>query len=337
MEVIETCNTTLTFPWPVVTVGMFDGVHLGHRAILQEVLQRSETHGGTSLVVTFEPHPRRILHPDVDLRLLTTKREKLIWLERLGIAVVLLLPFTRKLADTPPDRFVEEILLGKCGAKEVIIGYNHRFGKDRAGSFDLLQRFSLGRGFFVNPVPRVMVDGCPVSSTRIREALTAGDIALATQFLGHDYTIVGIVVRGDGRGKTLGFPTINIAADLEKLLPKDGVYAVWVRHLTGCTSGEVSPGVMNTGTRPTVDGKRRSLECHLLDFEGDVYGVEMEVVLVERLRDERKFNHVQDLIIQIEKDTNVARHILRESPPATIDPSLHRTDPPPSAGRQHDG
>jgi riboflavin kinase/FMN adenylyltransferase len=311
MKVIETC-TTLTLPWPVVTIGTFDGVHLGHRAILQEVLQQSDACGGTSLVVTFEPHPRRILHPEMDLRLLTTKREKLIWLERLSIAVVVLLPFTRTLADMPPDRFLEEVVLGKCGAKAVIIGYNHRFGKDRAGSLDLLQRFSTERGFLVHPVPRVMVDDHPVSSTRIREALAAGDIALATRFLGHDYTIVGIVVRGDGRGKTLGFPTINIITDREKLLPKDGVYAVWVRHLTGCTPEKVFPGVMNIGIRPTVDGKQRSLECHLLDFEGDAYGAEMEVILVERLRDERKFTHVQDLIGQIEKDVDVARHILQE-------------------------
>ena len=151
-----------------------------------------------------------------------------------------------------------------------------------------------------------MVDGHPVSSTRIREALTEGNISIAASLLGHRYTIVGIVIRGDGRGRVLGFPTINIVVDREKLLPKDGVYTVWV----GLPEGTL-PGVMNLGIRPTVDGKQRSLECHLLDFDGDLYGREVEVSLVERLRDEQKFQNLQDLIAQIEKDVSIARRVFQ--------------------------
>lgn len=306
MKVIETLDNVPVSLWSVVTVGTFDGVHLGHQAILRKVLQRSEVWSGTSLVLTFEPHPRHILRPDVSPQLLTTTREKLIWLERLGIAVVVLLPFTRSLAEMPPGRFVDEILLEKCKAKEVIIGYDHGFGKDRAGSLDLLQRLSVERGFSVNPVPRVICNSHPVSSTRIRELLTEGNVSGAASLLGYPYTIVGMVIRGDGRGRVLGFPTINIAVDREKLLPGDGVYAVRVRH-----PGGTSSGVMNLGIRPTVNGKQRSLECHLLDFDGDLYGQEVEISLVERLRDEQKFQDLQDLVVQIEKDVGIARHVLQ--------------------------
>lgn len=307
MKIVEALEDIPAYPWPVITIGTFDGIHLGHQAILQEVLQRSRAHCGTSLVLTFEPHPKRILRPDISPQLLTTKREKLIWLQRIGITIVVVLPFTRTLADMPPDLFIEEIVLGKCKAKEVIIGYDHGFGKDRTGSLDLLQRLSLERGFLVNPVPRIMLDGHPVSSTHIREALITGNIAVATSLLGHCYTIVGTVIRGDERGRTLGFPTINIAVDRDKLLPKDGVYAVQVRH-----PGGMSPGVMNIGFRPTVNGKQRSTECHVLDFDGDLYGEEVEISLAARLRDEQKFSRLHDLVIQIEKDVRAARDILQQ-------------------------
>lgn len=312
MRVVESCEDVGTSRWPVVTLGMFDGIHLGHRAVLEEVLRRSRNRDGTSLVVTLEPHPRKVLHPGTDLRLLTPRREKLLWLERLGLSDVVILPFDKRLASTPAELFLEQTVLRGCGAKEVVIGRDHGFGRDRAGSLDLLLGLGEKHGFAVTAVPDVMIGECPVSSTRVREAVSEGHITHATRLLGHSFSIVGRVVRGDGRGRRLGFPTINIDEECDKLLPKAGVYAVWVRHSVGEESPAVSAGAMNIGTRPTVGGVGTTIECHLLDFDGNLYGSEVEVCVVERLRDETKFGSQQDLCNQIDHDLKATRNILQD-------------------------
>lgn len=312
MRVVGSCEDIGTSHWPVVTLGMFDGVHLGHRAVLAEVLRRSRMRDGTALVVTFDPHPRKILQPGADIRLLTTRREKLLWLERLGFATVVILPFTERLANTPPEVFLEETVLQGCGAKEVVIGYDHGFGRDRAGSLNLLLDLAEKHHFAVTQVPDVAVEGWPVSSTRARETVVNGHMEAAARLLGHCFSIVGKVVKGDGRGRQIGFPTINIDVEPEKLLPKDGVYAVWVRHAADGESPVVSTGAMNIGIRPTVGGIGRTIECHLLDFDGNLYGSEVEVCVVERLRDEDKFCSQQDLSNQIGNDLKMTRNILQD-------------------------
>ena len=295
---------------PIATVGKFEGVHRGHMAILSEVCRRSKARSSCCVVLTFEPHPQVVLDSGRPLLLLNTRQEKLEILARFGICGVVLLPFTREMAELAPQEFIRRILVDRVRVRELVVGYNFVFGKDRAGDLALLEELGQRFGFVVDAVPPVIVDGTPVSSTRIRKTITAGRMREAETLLGRPYAFQGYVVQGDGRGRKIGFPTANLQVDSEKLLPPNGVYAVRARIL-GSTQDKEEPwdGLMNIGVRPSFGGKQRSVEVHLGGFSGSLYGKQVRVEILEHIRDEMDFAKSEDLVSQIKIDKSIGEEI----------------------------
>jgi len=290
---------------PVGTLGNFDGVHLGHRALLEATRDLARELSGEPLVITFEPHPRLVLRPEAGLHLLTTFEEKLRLVEEAGISSVLVIPFDREVADLPAEEFVEEYLVYGLGLKGLVVGFNYRFGRGRGGDQELLKHLGERYGFQVRVIPPRVVEGQVVSSTLIRELLEKGEVRRAALFLGRPYFLSGRVIRGEARGRILGFPTANLEPPPEKLIPARGVYAVRVKW-----SEREFSGVMNVGEKPTFGGHRLQLEVHLFDFKGDLYGETLRVEFVEFLRPERKFPSPAALVSQIVKDCQEAKRIL---------------------------
>lgn len=300
---------------PVVTVGSFDGIHLGHRSILDTVVTRARARQGTAIVVTFDPHPRRVLQPDRAPRLLSTPEQRLERIAACGIDVTIVEPFTPEFAKTPPERFVREYLHEGLDPVEVYVGYDFRFGRDREGSMRLLTELGPRLGFAVTIIPEVTVDGEDVNSTRIRELLSSGDVATAGRLLGRPYAVRGTVVQGDRRGRTLGFPTANLAAENE-LLPAPGVYAgrVFLLDAGSPPAGVRFGTVTNVGRRPTFDaGEAITCESYLLDVDADLYGRRLEVDFRARLRPEQRFPGVEALREQIARDVLEARRLLEDA------------------------
>ena len=290
----------------VVTVGTFDGVHRGHWAVLQEIRRRALATGRSSVLVTFDPHPLRIVRPEHAPPLLTTPVEKKEILAESGLDYAVFISFTEKLSRYEPRRFVEEILVARMGVSELVIGYDHGFGRDRSGDADTLRTIGAELGFAVDVVPPVESDGDPVSSSRIRRAVAAGRMAEARAGLGRPYSLRGVVVRGDGRGKHLGFPTANLkVASADKLIPHAGIYAV-----RGVLRSGTHPGALHLGPRPTFKGSPPTIELHLMDFDQDVYGEEIRVDFVEFLREVRPFSTAGALVDQMREDVEVARAVL---------------------------
>ena len=285
---------------PAVTIGSFDGVHIGHRKIINALLKRAKESGGDPIVVTFETHPRLFLNPEYALKIITTNDEKTDLLKDIGIKQVLMLRFSREMADLSALDFYNGFLIQKLGAKDVIIGYDHAFGKDREGGIELLQKLGVENGINIEQVEEELVDGKAVSSTWIRDELAEGNTAFANRLLGRAYSISGYVVRGEGRGKPLGFPTANVqSGNDKKIIPADGVYAV-----TALVDGfpkELS-GMLNIGTNPTFDGKKRTIEVNIFDFDADIYGKEITVFFHERIRGENKFSGFEELKAQLRID-----------------------------------
>ena len=293
-----------SLPHPVAAVGNFDGVHLGHQRILETLRQRAAPHDGTVVVITFNPHPQRVLHPDTAPRLIATRGQKVAWLEAAGVDLMLELPFTRQLAALSPLDFVERVLQRGLRVAEVHIGRNFRFGHDRTGSFETLEELGRAHGFTAMPVDGVRQGGRRISSSRIRTALGEGEVQLAAALLGRQEVLVGQVVPGDARGRILGFPTANLAVENE-LVPFTGVYATSM-----VVDREPLPAVTNIGSRPTFPGAGPALETHILDYDGDLYGRDVELRFVERLRDERRFAGLDELKEQIALDVAAARKVL---------------------------
>ena len=290
----------------VVTVGTFDGVHLGHWAVLQEIVARARALEGRSILVTFQPHPLKLVRPHEAPRLLTTPREKREILAESGLEYAVFLAFTPALQQMPPDRFVREILLAKLGMAELVIGYDHGFGKGRSGDVEMLRTIAAEEGFKVDVVEPVEVGGQRPSSSVIRRALEAGDLTTAGQALGRPYGLRGTVVRGEGRGRGLGFPTANLRVlDEDKLVPAPGIYAVRVHHPLGS-----SMGALHIGPRPTFPGSPPTVEVFLLDFEGDLYGQVLRLDFVERLRPVEPFDSVDELIREMTRDVERVREVL---------------------------
>lgn len=298
----------------VITVGTFDGVHVGHWAVLQQVRQRAEETGRRSVLVTFHPHPLRVVRPEHAPPLLTTRAEKIEILAQSGIEYVVILPFTPALSRYEPERFVEEILIGRLGLGHLVVGFDHGFGRGRSGDPQRLREIGERLGFGVDVVPPAQVNGQPVSSSFIRRALSQGDVVAAAVGLGRPYSLRGTVVRGDGRGAELGFPTANIeVADPDKLVPLAGIYAVTGTLLRPAGSGRelvAAPGVLHLGPRPVFPGSPPTIELHLFDFDGDLYGSELSVEFRARIRGIRDFDSVQDLVRAIQRDCDQARAIL---------------------------
>jgi len=300
----------------VATVGTFDGIHRGHQAVLAEVVRRARASGGrlASLLVTFDPHPLEVVNPSAAPRLLTLPDEKRDLVAALGVERTEIVPFTADLARLGPEEFVRDVLRARFGMRELVLGYDHGFGRGRSGDVELVRRLAREQGFAVEVVAAVTDDGQPVSSSLIRTAVAHGDLAPAERWLGRAYSLRGVVERGAGRGRTIGVPTLNLAPpDPRKLLPPDAVYAVRV-EIHGEReegSGKRYGGMMNQGPRPTFGVQARGLEIHLFGFTGDLYGATVTVEWVRRLRDVQTFPSRQALVDQIERDALAARAVLK--------------------------
>ncbi|HEU5050609.1 MAG TPA: riboflavin biosynthesis protein RibF [Gemmatimonadales bacterium] len=293
----------------IVTVGSFDGVHLGHRAVLDEIARRGREAGLRSVLVTFDPHPLEVVNPPAAPPLLPVGPERLEVLVQTMLDEVRIVRFDRRLASLSPEAFVVEVLLGRCAMQELVIGYDHGFGRGRSGDADTLRRLGREYGFAVDVVGPVDRGSQHVSSSRIRRAVAGGDLETARLLLGRPYSVSGRVERGAGRGRTIGVPTINLAAPpARKLLPPDGVYAVRVDTPVGRFGG-----MLNQGGRPTFGDTGRNLEAHLFGFEGDLYGRAVRVEWVARIRDVRRFASADELKSQLAHDRARAEALLAEA------------------------
>ncbi len=286
---------------PVVTIGTFDGVHLGHREVISELKQLSVLSGGESVVFTFEPHPRIVISPQEDtLRLLSTKEEKIKLMEKIGVDHLVIYPFTKEFSKLTYDEFVTKILVGKMNILSLVVGYDHRFGQGRQGDFHSLERLSGSLNFKVEQLSQLIVDNKVVSSTKIRQALEDGNIIKANHFLGYQYALTGKVVEGKRLGRTIGFPTANIdTCDRHKLVPGDGVYAVLIE-----LNGKSFQGMLNIGIRPTVNSNadHKTIEVNIFNFDEDIYNSSITTLFIEKIRDEQKFDRLELLQTQLAKD-----------------------------------
>lgn len=291
----------------VVTSGTFDGVHLGHKVILKRLIQLAKKRQGESVVLTFWPHPRFVLYPnDTSLKLLSTFQEKASYLSDLGIDHLIKIEFTKKFSQLSSEEFIHNILIDKIGTKLLVIGYDHRFGKNREGSFQYLANNSHKYGFEIEEIPRQDIENIAVSSTKIRNALESGEIKTANEFIGNNYRLTGKVIKGSQIGRDLGFPTANIVVEESyKLIPADGAYAVKIGY-----QDRWHNGMLNIGFRPTVNGTTRTIETHIFDFNQNLYGQVLTIGFVEKIRGEKKFENLEALSKQLTLDRKDAMKIL---------------------------
>jgi riboflavin kinase/FMN adenylyltransferase len=298
-------------PNAVLTAGTFDGVHKGHKAILNRLCEIARQVNGQSVVLTFDPHPRKVLSNDAaGLRLLNTLKEKEILLQKSGVQHLIIINFTKQFSEMESAEYVRKILVERIGVKKLVIGYDHRFGKGRGGSFAELSEMSGEFGFDVEEIPPQEIENVAISSTKIRNALAVGDVKTASVYLGYNYSITGKVEKGNQLGRKLNFPTANITPDDKmKLIPENGVYAVRI-----AMNGVLKNGMCNIGNRPTLGGNEcRTIECHIFDFNQDIYGIELIVEFIEKLRDEVKFESLDALKTQLEADKLRSLDILSQS------------------------
>jgi riboflavin kinase/FMN adenylyltransferase len=289
----------------VVALGLFDGIHLGHRAILGTAVSRARELGVPAVACTFDPHPMQVLQPERAPLPITTLSERLALIADTGIAIALVLPFSREFAAIEPEAFVTGVLVDRLRAREVVVGFNHRFGRGARGDASLLAELGKRLGFRCHVVPPLAVEGVTVSSTEIRAALRNGDVERAARFLGRPYSLSGTVVQGAGRGRTLGFPTANVLIERALLVPS-GVYACWA-----IVGESTHPAVVNIGVRPTFGETALAVEAHLMDFAGNLYGRPLRLDFVARLREERTFPGLESLRAQIALDAGEARRRLQ--------------------------
>jgi len=299
-----------SYPNTVISIGNFDGLHLGHQKIIQTAIQNSEELNGTSMVVTFDPHPMKVLAPEKDVKLLTTPKERERLIQTMGIDVLLCITFSTEFSSLQPDDFIENIIVKKIDAKKVIVGQNYAFGKGRKGTTELLRRRGKKYGFTVKVVRHAKVNGEVVSSSKIRDFLSRGQVFEASTFLGRAYTIEGNVIKGAGRGeKLLHTPTANITTPNE-LVPREGVYAV-----RAGLSDRFFDGVANIGKKPTFSDSVPSYEVHLFNFTGNLFGENLRIYFIDWLRDQKSFPDALSLEKQIRNDIEHARGILTEKKP----------------------
>jgi riboflavin kinase/FMN adenylyltransferase len=286
---------------PVLTVGTFDGVHLGHRKIISRLHDLATAINGESVIFTFDPHPRKIVAPsETNLRLLTTLEEKIALFEQSGIDHLIIYPFTPEFAQLNYSEFVEQILVGQIHTQTLVVGYDHKFGKGRQGDFELLKNCADRLGFQIEKLDVLLMNESNISSTKIREAIQVGNFDIANAYLGYPFTLHGTVVEGQKLGRQIQFPTANIeASDPDKIIPGYGVYAVQAKVLN-----RTYLGMLNIGSRPTVNNNadHRSIEVHLLDFDSDIYGEQLELIFHRKLREEQKFDSIDALKEQLAKD-----------------------------------
>ena len=294
---------------PIVTTGTFDGVHVGHQKIISRLKDVAKQEAGETVLLTFYPHPRMVLFPDDnELQLINTQAEKIELLEQFGIDHLIIYPFTKEFSRLSSVEFVRNILVNTIKTKRLVIGYNHHFGRNREGSFEHLKEYGPLYGFDVEEIPAKDIDSIEISSTKIRTALLAGDVTTANTYLGHEFSICGKVVEGKQLGRTIGYPTANIKLqDKYKIVPADGVYAVKVKH-----QGQLYGGMLNIGNNPTIEGKGRSIEVNIFNFNKDIYNQDATIYFIERLRDEVKFNGIDELTKQLALDKMNSEKVLNK-------------------------
>jgi riboflavin kinase/FMN adenylyltransferase len=293
-------NANISRP-TVLTLGVFDGLHLGHKKIIQTVVERADALDVVPTALTFDPHPRAVLHPETAPPLLQTLDQRLAALEVLGIEQTIVIPFSREFAAIEAGDFLREVIYERLQAREVYLGKGFAFGKGRAGNIELLRKISAGLGFFADEVSEVQLHGARISSSKIRELLAEGRVNLARRMLGRPYGVEGKIIRGDRRGHTIGFPTANLLPQ-NRVIPRTGVY------VTATLIGDTwRRSITNVGVRPTFGNDLEpSVETYIFDFDGDLYGDVLRVRFLHRLRDERKFAGINELKAQIERDSNRA-------------------------------
>lgn len=297
------------FKNPVITIGTFDGVHMGHRIILQQVVKHAEETEGESILLTFEPHPRKIIFPDQPLKLLTPLDKKIELVQQTGIDHIVVVPFTTDFAALSAQEYIEDFLVKKFNPNAIVIGYDHHFGHDRTGNIHLLKRHQPAHHYTVFEISAQLIDEAAVSSTKIRQALQQGKIEEANKMLGRPYDVKGIVSKGAQLGRTIGFPTANVVpTDGDKLIPANGVYAILASRNN---NEEACKGMLNIGIRPTVSNDMQlHIEANLFDFDKDIYGEILELSIIGRLRDEQKFPSLEALKEQLHKDKEDAMQLL---------------------------
>lgn len=305
----------------IVTIGTFDGVHYGHQKIIKQLVEKAKTVGGESVILTFFPHPRMIIDPEnQDLKMINTINEKAEILKSLGVDHLIITPFTRDFSNQLPEDYIKNTLVNNIGTKHIIIGYDHRFGKDRSGNLADLKAAGLHFGFTVEEIMEQDIHDVAVSSTKIRQALLAGDVGLASDYLGYPFSIFGRVIKGDKIGRTIGFPTANIfVEETYKLIPGDGIYAVTVdievRKSESPKLEDINPepltlnlqpstfkGMAYIGQRPTINGMTRNIEVNIFDFNREIYGQDIEMNFLKFLRHDVKFTGLEALTVQLQKD-----------------------------------
>jgi riboflavin kinase/FMN adenylyltransferase len=319
MRVHRSIDNLPSFKNAVVTIGTFDGVHLGHQQIIKQLKEEAAKINGETVIITFHPHPRTVVAAKTPVYLLTTLNEKIFLLNEFGIDHLVVVPFDEKFSNQTPENYVHDFLYKRFKPHTLIIGYDHRFGKNRAGDYHLLENLGKQFGFIVKEIPEQVINDVTISSTRIREALLKNDIQTANSYLGYSYFFEGMVIDGNKLGRTLGYPTANIVIhDENKLVPANGIYVAEAEIVSSeqlaVSSDEVtsSPftvhhlsllkGMMSIGVRPTVDGKNRTIEMNIFDFEEDIYGSTMKIFVCTYLRPEIKFNSLDELKYQIDRD-----------------------------------
>lgn len=307
MKVYHSISDFQNVSRPILTTGTFDGVHFGHKIIIDRLKEIAKNQNGETVLLTFSPHPRMVLFPDDhNLQLINTLDEKIKLLEQAGIDHLIIHPFTKTFSRTSSMQFVRDIIVNKLNTHKLVIGYNHHFGRNREGSFEHLKQYAPLYGFEVEEISAQLIDDVSISSTKIRKALLSGNVSKATDYLGYNYSLQGRVIEGQQIGRTLGFPTANLMIlDESKLVPKDGVYAVHVE-----VTGQTFNGMMNIGKNPSLIFKKHSIEVHIFDFDSDIYNEQIEVRLIKHIREEISFNNLDDLKIQLEQDKATVKALL---------------------------
>jgi len=309
MAVFYNTDNLPEFKNAVITIGTFDGVHLGHRVILQEVVRHANEINGESVLLTFEPHPRKLLFPDQPLKLLTPLDEKIKLIQAEGIQHIVVVPFTHAFANLSADEYIGDFLVKLFKPESIVIGYDHHFGHDRKGNINLLKQDASKYNYSVFEIPAQLIDEAAVSSTKIRNALNEGQVSEAAHMLGYNYTLNGTVQKGAQLGRTINYPTANLLPSGEdQLIPARGVYAIKVNY-----NGASYKAMLNIGFRPTVSKELKlHIEAHIFNFNEDIYGKKIELEFIERLRDEQKFASLDELKAQLGKDKETALNILNQ-------------------------
>jgi riboflavin kinase/FMN adenylyltransferase len=310
MRVFRDLNNLPAFKNSVITIGTFDGVHKGHQKLIERINFLAKQNHGESIIITFHPHPRIVINPqDKSLRLLNTIEEKIALLEQYGVDNLVIVPFSRDFSEQAAEDYVQHFLVKNFQPKNIVIGYDHKFGKNRSGDYHLLETMKPQFGYSMEEITKETLDDIGISSTKIRNSLQSGEVTLANELLGHNYTLTGTVVRGLQNGRKLGYPTANLqVADEYKLIPKTGIYVV--RVTDGSSPTEIHKGMLSIGYNPTFEGKEQTIEVNILDFDKDIYGNTLTLEFIQHIRNEKKFDSLDALIAEMKNDEQVTRKML---------------------------